>query len=172
MAQVAFRGWPKCELASAGRARPGGGAVRVGAKSSRFFPSLDPILLVCSWSCVCVWAFLIFNNHAKHRTKMSEIISSDAGPRMDGIPAWDVWDLVTDVLHPSARKKCRGCLTLHGETGRKKSVTNQQKVEQSKNVPRWREQFGRRSIWCLRTQNNPAAQLYCASSRTKKQCSR
>ena len=31
----------------------------------------------------------------------SEVISSDAGLRMDGIPALDLWDLVHEVLHSS-----------------------------------------------------------------------
>ena len=34
-----------------------------------------------------------------HSSTESEIISLDAGLRMDGIPAFDLWDLVTEVLH-------------------------------------------------------------------------
>ena len=35
----------------------------------------------------------------------SEVISSDAGLRIDGTPALDLWDLVVDVLHSSPKKK-------------------------------------------------------------------
>ena len=34
-----------------------------------------------------------------HSSTESEIISLDAGSRMDGIPALDLWDLVVTVLH-------------------------------------------------------------------------
>ena len=34
-----------------------------------------------------------------HSSTESEIISSDAGSRLDGIPALDVWDLIVAVLH-------------------------------------------------------------------------
>ena len=34
-----------------------------------------------------------------HSSTESEIISLDAGFRMDGIPALDVWDLIVTVLH-------------------------------------------------------------------------
>ena len=36
-----------------------------------------------------------------HRSTKAEIISLDAGLRMDGIPALDLWDLVIEVLHSS-----------------------------------------------------------------------
>ena len=34
-----------------------------------------------------------------HSSTESEIISLDAGLRMDGIPALDLWDLIVTVLH-------------------------------------------------------------------------
>ena len=34
-----------------------------------------------------------------HSSTESEIISLDAGLRMDGIPALDLWDLIVAVLH-------------------------------------------------------------------------
>ena len=34
-----------------------------------------------------------------HRSRESEIISLDAGWRLDGIPALDLWDLIVAVLH-------------------------------------------------------------------------
>ena len=35
----------------------------------------------------------------------SEIVSLDAGLRMDGIPALDLWDVVIEILHSSNHKK-------------------------------------------------------------------
>ena len=34
-----------------------------------------------------------------HSSTESEIISLDAGLRMDGVPALDLWDLIVAVLH-------------------------------------------------------------------------
>ena len=34
-----------------------------------------------------------------HSSIESEIISSDAGLRLDGIPALDLWDLIVAILH-------------------------------------------------------------------------
>ena len=46
-----------------------------------------------------------------HGSTESEIISSDASFRMDGIPALDLWDLVIDVLHSSSiQPRARGNL--------------------------------------------------------------
>ena len=38
-------------------------------------------------------------NSASHSSTESEVISLDAGLRMDGLLALDLWDLVIDVLH-------------------------------------------------------------------------
>ena len=40
-----------------------------------------------------------------HSSTESEIISVDAGLRMDGIPALDLWDLVIDVLHSCSNRE-------------------------------------------------------------------
>ena len=39
-----------------------------------------------------------------HSSTESEIISLHAGVRMDGIPALDLWELVTEVLHSSSKQ--------------------------------------------------------------------
>ena len=39
-----------------------------------------------------------------HRSTESEIMSLDAGLRMDGLPALDLWDLVIEVLHSSSNQ--------------------------------------------------------------------
>ena len=56
-----------------------------------------------------------------HSSTEVEIISLDAGLRMEGIPALDLWDLVIEVLHSSPRqpKKSKdriqetSCVTHH-----------------------------------------------------------
>ena len=40
-----------------------------------------------------------------HSSTEAEIISLDAGLRMDGIPALDLWDLVKEVLHSNSKSK-------------------------------------------------------------------
>ena len=42
-----------------------------------------------------------------HSSTESEIISLDAGSRMDGILALDLWDLVTEVVHSSSNQAQR-----------------------------------------------------------------
>ena len=48
-----------------------------------------------------------------HSSTESEIISLDAGLRMDGIPALDLWDLIVTVLHGNTNqsKLVRGNLS-------------------------------------------------------------
>ena len=43
-----------------------------------------------------------------------EIITLDAGQRMDGIPALDLWDLVTEVLHSSSNQTKTSIETVQG----------------------------------------------------------
>ena len=40
-----------------------------------------------------------------HSSTESEIISLDAGQRMNGIPALDLWDLVIEVLHSNSNQR-------------------------------------------------------------------
>ena len=47
-----------------------------------------------------------------HSSTESEIISLDAGLRMDGIPALDLWDLLIEVLHSSSNRKQKFKQTL------------------------------------------------------------
>ena len=50
-----------------------------------------------------------------HNSTESEVISLDAGPRMDGIPALDLWDLSIEVLHSSVAqpKHAATCVAMH-----------------------------------------------------------
>ena len=43
-----------------------------------------------------------------HSSTESEVLSLDAGFRMDGIPALDLWDLVIEVLHSSKSQPAQG----------------------------------------------------------------
>ena len=51
----------------------------------------------------------------------SEVVSSDAGLRMDGITAFDLWDLVSEILHSS----------LNQPTGRVNLCRNEQSEKRS-----------------------------------------
>ena len=54
----------------------------------------------------CMWKK---QTSVSHSSKESEIISLDAGLRLDGIPALDLWDLVVAVLgNPNQTHKERG----------------------------------------------------------------
>ena len=48
------------------------------------------------------------HSSVSHRSTESEVISLDAGLRMGGIPALDLWDLVVEVLHSSQFGESRG----------------------------------------------------------------
>ena len=45
-----------------------------------------------------------------HSSTESEVISCDAGLRMDGIPALDLWDLIVEVLLSSKNQPVQGDL--------------------------------------------------------------
>ena len=66
------------------------------------------------------------------RTTESEFISLDAGLRMNGIPALDLWDLVTEVLHSSSNQSKRSKENVHGnllrDTPLRKPTENQVKT--------------------------------------------
>ena len=61
-----------------------------------------------------------------HNSAESEVISLDAGLRMDGIPALDLWDLVTEVLHSSSYQ-VQGNLKLDKQSS--KHTSNQTKIQ-------------------------------------------
>ena len=54
-----------------------------------------------SWMCKKQTSF-------SHISTESEIISLDAGLRLDGIPALDLWDLIVAVLHGNTCQSKRG----------------------------------------------------------------
>ena len=53
-----------------------------------------------------------------HSCTEAEIISLDAGLRMDGIPALDLWDLVIEVFHSPPNKSTHPKVRSHRETCR------------------------------------------------------
>ena len=54
-----------------------------------------------SWMCMK-------QTSVSHSSTESEMISSEAGLRMDGIPALDLWDLTIEILHPKSKQKNSG----------------------------------------------------------------
>ena len=67
-----------------------------------------------------------------HSSTESENISLDAGLRMDGIPALDHWDLVTELLHSSSNQPKKSKENVQGhllhDTPSRKHTQNQTKV--------------------------------------------
>ena len=67
-----------------------------------------------------------------HSSTESESVSLDAGLRMDGSPALDLWDLVIEVLHSSSNqsKKSRENVSgnLSHDTSSRKQTMNQAKT--------------------------------------------
>ena len=59
-----------------------------------------------------------------HSSTESGIISLDAGLRMDGIPALDLWDMVTEVFHSSNQKKSSTQQASGNRTGFKEAAGN------------------------------------------------
>ena len=66
----------------------------------------SPAFVPISWMCKK-------ETSVSHSSTESEIISLDAGLRMDGIPALDLWDLIVTVLHGNTNqsKQARGDLS-------------------------------------------------------------
>ena len=68
-----------------------------------------------------------------HSSTESEIISLDAGFRMDGVPAFDLWDSVIEVLHSSSnhfsKPKARVQGDLLRDTPSRKHTNNQVKTQ-------------------------------------------
>ena len=62
-----------------------------------------------------------------HSSTESEDISFNAGLRMDGIPALDLWDLDVEVLHSSLNQPLHGNLLCDNEQSRKRTNTRTKK---------------------------------------------
>ena len=70
-----------------------------------------------------------------HSSTEDEIISLDAGLRMDGIPALDLWDLVTEVFHSSSNQLGKSIenvqgILLHDTPSRKQTKNKVQSPNQ------------------------------------------
>ena len=65
-----------------------------------------------------------------HGSTEAEVISLDAGLRMDGIPALDLWDLVIDVFHSSPN-----------QTNKTKDVREPRRKLSAKTQPNMRKQI-------------------------------
>ena len=67
-----------------------------------------------------------------HSSTEAEITSLDAGLRMDGIPALDLWDSVIEVSHSSPNQICkRATGKLVGHSSVKHAKTNSKHQHQS-----------------------------------------
>ena len=62
-----------------------------------------------------------------HNSTESETISPDAGLRMDGIPALDLWYLVIEVLHSFFSNQGQGNLTRDQQS--RKHTKNKTKIQ-------------------------------------------
>ena len=95
-----------------------------------------------------------------HSSTEAEIISLDAGLRIDGMPALDLWDLVTEVFHssPNRLKKSKG--EEYRETRRvKPHQTSTPKTKprfqpqhdnfdlNNKCLPSWLKPFPSKTMW-------------------------
>ena len=64
-----------------------------------------------------------------HSSTQAEIISLDAGLRMDGIPALDLWDLVIEVLHSSSNSTQRRKEQAQGDRLRDKPSNRRTNIQ-------------------------------------------
>ena len=62
-----------------------------------------------------------------HSSTESEAVSLDAGLCMDGFPALDLWDLVSDVLHSSLNQPVNGDL-LRDDDQSKHTTTPRRRI--------------------------------------------
>ena len=59
-----------------------------------------------------------------HSSTESEVVTLDAGLRVDGIRALDLWDLVIEVLHSSPNQHCiQGNLCSNEQSGKRTNTT-------------------------------------------------
>ena len=87
---------------------------------------------------MCLWKSYIRSNKLEckkqtsvsHSSTESEIISLDAGLRLDGIPALDLWDLIVSVLgntiqtHDRTERPVVNCDKSHGPNKRSQGMFN------------------------------------------------
>ena len=76
-----------------------------------------------------------------HSSTESEIISLDAGLRLDGIPALDLWDLIVAVLHGN---------THQNDQVRRDPCTNQIRARPHK-LPTRKKSHGMIDVWTMLT---------------------
>ena len=68
-------------------------------------PQVEHCAYLESYICTNMLYVQEANKCVTHSSTESGIISLDAGLRMDGIPALDLWDLVIDVFHSNSNAK-------------------------------------------------------------------
>ena len=77
------------------------------------FGSTTFVLVLVSWMCKKQTA-------VSHSSTESDIISPNAGFRVEGLPALDLWDIVIEVLR-STNNNVQPSVTLHSKTEVRKS---------------------------------------------------
>ena len=85
-------------------------------------------------SMLCIFGSRTFCPSVSHSSTDSEIISLDAGLRLDGIPALDLWDVVIEVLRSSNSTK-----PTHQSSSRKlfAELQIQTKTKGNRDVDQW-----------------------------------
>ena len=88
-----------------------------------------------------------------HSSTEADVISLDAGLRMDGIPALDLWDSVIEVFHSSPNQnqqnqRCkRAKVKLVGNSSVKHARTNSNREHQSGSDQYWSRSIKRNTVW-------------------------
>ena len=77
-------------------------------------------------SCICKK-----QTSVSHSSTEAELISLDAGLRMDGIPALDLWDLVIEVFHSSPNQSKKTKYHARGDSSRN-TTSNEHTPDQTK----------------------------------------
>ena len=82
-----------------------------------------------------------------HSSTQDEIISLDAGLRMDGIPALDLWDLVVEVFHSSPNQLNKTKDQVRGNSSR--NTTSNKHTQSQTKAPTQHDNFDLSNVDCV-----------------------
>ena len=82
-----------------------------------------------------------------HCSAEAEISSLDAGLRMDGIPALDLWDLVAEVFHSSLNQVNKSKGQVQGNWSR--NTTSNKHTQNKTKIPTQDDNFGLNNVDCV-----------------------
>ena len=80
-----------------------------------------------------------------HSSKEAEIISLDAGLRMDGSPALTLWDLVIEVFHSVPNRESHGKSV--GNSQAKHAYSRPNQTHQRHSNKRWSQSIKYNALW-------------------------